>query len=140
MSKLTQPLLFKTHLSVIAVVTVLALLAIPICAPLCAVNTCSSHASNEHCHEMASMAAGTGEHFIAPTKSCGSSDFSAVLVKIDEQAVDSHEARNALSAKILGVRNEQTQPGAFRNSPLGRAHHVPLALANSPQLSAVLRI
>lgn len=86
------------------------------------------------------MAADTGEHFIAPTKSCGSSDFSAVLVKADEQGVDSHEARNALSAKILGVRTEQTQPVAFSNSPLGRAHHVPLELANSSQLSAVLRI
>src|SRR5580658_773950 len=97
MSKPTQSLLPKKYLSAIAVVTVLALLAVPICAPLCAAKTCSSNASNEHCHEMANMGVDTGEHFIALTKSCGSSDFSAVLVKTDEQAMDSRDARNALS-------------------------------------------
>jgi hypothetical protein len=89
---------------------------------------------------MASMTATGGEHFIAPTKSCGSSDFSAVLVKIDEQAVDSHEVRNALSARILGVRAGQTKPVAFSKSLLGRTHQVPLALATSLQLTAVLRV
>jgi hypothetical protein len=140
MSKPTQSLLSKTYLSVIAVLTVLALLAIPICAPLCAAKTCSSNASNEHCHEMANMAADNGEHMIAPTKSCGSFEFSVVLVKADEQAIDSQRVRNTLSGKILGVRAEQTQPVAFPISFLGRAHQVPLALATSPQLAAVLRI
>src|SRR5580700_1581623 len=104
MSKPTQSLLSKTYSSVIAVVTVLALLAVPICAPLCAAKTCSSNASNEHCHEMASIGVNSGEHFTAPTKSCGAFEFSAVLVKADEQAIDSQRVRNALSGKILGVR------------------------------------
>src|SRR5580658_5928847 len=140
MSKPTQSLLSKTYSSVIAVVTVLALLAIPICARLCAANTCSSNASNEHCHEMASMGADGGDQFIAPTKSCGSFDFSAVLLKPDERGIDSRGLRNALPAKIFGVRAEQSQPVAFSNSVLSSARRVPLELANSLQLTAVLRI
>jgi hypothetical protein len=140
MSKPTQSLLPKKYLSAIAVVTVLALLAVPICAPLCAARTCSSNASNEHCHEMASMGANSGEHFTAPTKSCGAFEFSAVLVKADEQAINSQRVRNALSEKILGVRAEQSQPVAFSKSILSSGRQVPLELANSLQLTAVLRI
>jgi hypothetical protein len=140
MSKPTQSLLSKTYLSVIAVLTVLALLAIPICAPLCAAKTCSSNASNEHCHEMANMAADNGEHMIAPTKSCGSFEFSVVLVKADEQAIDSQRVRNTLSGKILGARAEQTQPVAISNSLLGPTHRVPLEFPSSLPLTSVLRI
>jgi hypothetical protein len=140
MSKSITSLASQTYVSVLAVVTVLALLAVPICAPLCAAKTCSSNASNEHCHEMASMGAASGEHFIAPAKSCGSFEFSAVLVKADEQAIDSQRVRNALSGKILGVRAEQSQPVAFSNSILSSARQVSLELANPLQLTAVLRI
>jgi hypothetical protein len=140
MSKSIPSLASKTHLSVIAVVTVLALLAVPVCAPLCAAKACSSNTSNEHCHAMASMAADSGEHLIAPTKSCGSSDLSAILVKANEQAMDSQGTRNAFSAQIPGMQAAGSQPVSFSNSLLRRAHQVPLALANSLQLTSVLRI
>jgi hypothetical protein len=140
MSKPLPSLASQTYISFIAVVIVLSLLAVPICAPLCAVKTCPSNASNEHCHEMASMGADGGDQFIAPTKSCGSFDFTAVLLKPDERGIDSRGLRNALPAKILGVRAEQSQPVAFSNSILSRARRAPLELANSLQLTAVLRI
>jgi hypothetical protein len=140
MNKSIPPLASETYLSIIAVVIALALLAVPICAPLCAAKTCSSNASNEHCHEMASMGADSGEHFLAPAKSCGSFEISAVLVKADERGIDSQRVRNALSGKILGVRAEQSQRVAFSNSILSSARRVPLGLANSLQLTAVLRI
>jgi hypothetical protein len=119
---------------------VLALLAVPICAPLCAAKTCSSSVTNEHCHEMANTGAAGSEHFIAPTKSCGFFDFSAVLVKGDEQAIDSKGVRKPFSGKTLGLRVEQSQPAASSISVLNRARRVPLELANSLQLAAVLRI
>jgi hypothetical protein len=140
MSKSIPSLASKTHLSVIAILTVLALLALPVCAPLCAAKACSSNTSSEHCHAMASMAADSGEHLIAPTKSCGPSDFSAILVKTNEQAMDSQGARSAFSAKIPGLQAAGSQPVPFSNSLLGPAHQIPLASANSLQLTSVLRI
>jgi hypothetical protein len=140
MNKSIPSLASQTYVNVLAVVTVLALLAVPICAPLCAAKTCSSNASNEHCHEMANMGANSGEHFTAPAKSCGAFEFSAVLAKADEQAINSQRVRNALSEKILGVRAEQSQLVAFSNSILSSARQVPLESANSLQLTAVLRI
>ena len=140
MSKSITSLASQTYVSVLAVVTVLALLAVPICAPLCAAKTCSSNVSNEHCHEMASMGADGGEHFIAPTNSCGSFDFSAVLVKADEQAIDSQRVRNVLSGKVFGVRAEQNHPVAFSNPVLSHPRGVRLRLPDSLQLAAVLRI
>jgi hypothetical protein len=89
---------------------------------------------------MASIGADGGQQFIAPSKTCGSFDSSAVLVKADEQAIDSRGVRNALSGKILGVQAEQGQPRTFSNSVLSRARRVPLELVVSLQLTTVLRI
>jgi hypothetical protein len=140
MSKSIRSFASQTYVSVIAVVTVLALLTVPICAPLCAVKTCSSNASNEHCHEVPSSGAEGGAHFIAPAKSCGSFDFSAVLVKANEQAIDSEGVRNTSSAKTPGVAPEQSQPVALLNSILSRPRGVRLRLPDSLQLSPVLRV
>lgn len=139
MSKPTQSLLSKTYLNVIAFVTALALLAIPICAPLCATKACSSNASNEPCHEMATMGAEGGEHFTAPARSCGSFEFSAVLVKGDEQDIGSQELRISPSAKIRGVQAEHGRPVEFSNSMLSRPSGVRLQSQDSLPLTAVLR-
>ena len=89
---------------------------------------------------MASGGADGSQQFIALSKTCGSFDSSAVLVKADEQAIHSRGVRNALSEKILGVQAEQSQPSTLSNSALRRARRVPLESADSLRLTPVLRI
>lgn len=119
--------------TVIALMTVLALLAVPICAPLCAARSCSSRASHEQCHEMASLGANPGDQYVAPTKTCTATDFSAVLVKADEQRADSAPALLSHSPETK-LENVNSGPGR------SGAHRVPLKSKPPSPLSTVLRI
>ncbi|MGB9465199.1 MAG: hypothetical protein WBR10_08810 [Candidatus Acidiferrum sp.] len=124
---------------VFALMTVLALLAAPMCAPLCAARNCSSGARQVHCHGMDGMGAGD-EQFIAPGKTCGAADFSAVLSKSDEQNMSSRGMRSD-SAPVLIGESYQQYFESLRTS-LGHlsAHRIPLEFATSLLLIPPLRI
>jgi hypothetical protein len=117
----------------LALVTVLALLAVPICAPLCAARGCSSHASREQCHEMANMSANPGDQYVAPNKTCTAADFSAALVKADEQRADSAPTQINHSPETE-LESVSTGPGH------SGAHRVPLESKPPSLRNAILRI
>jgi hypothetical protein len=124
----------------LTLVTVLALLVAPICAPLCAAKACSSATGQKQCHEMTSMGRDGGEQFVAASKSCGASDFSAVLVRANEGTVFLQGARNGTAP--LHVRG--APPERFDSLPTTsehlRVHGVPWQLADAVLLTTILRI
>jgi hypothetical protein len=122
----------------LALMTVLALLVAPICAPLCAGKTCasnmrSSRIGQEPCHEMASMGANPADQYLAPSKTCAATDFSAVLVKADRQRANSASALISLSPD---AKLESVNPGPGRSG----AHRVPLESKSPSPLNTILRI
>ena len=126
--------------SVLALLTVLALLAAPVCAPLCAAGACPSGNGHEQCHEMASMGASSGEQFIASSKACGSSDLSAVLVKADGETLLSQEVRSSSAPAVTSGAPEQSL-GDLQASPgRWRVHGVPLESADPFPRMTVFRI
>lgn len=131
--------------SVLALLTMLALLAAPMCAPLCAGKICASGmrspgAGQEPCHDMASMGANGGEQYVASSKTCGATDLSAVLVKPDEQSLLWQVVRDD-SAPVLIAHSPELTLESLRASP-GRwgAHRVPLESKVAVLLNTILRI
>ncbi|MGC1485267.1 MAG: hypothetical protein WA789_15855 [Candidatus Acidiferrum sp.] len=122
----------------IVLVTVLALLVAPVCTSLCAASGCASDAHLEPCHGMASMAANGGEHLLAPSKTCGASDASAVLVSRDEQALLSQGLRSGSSPVLMDVSSGQGLGSSHANP--GRGHRIPPESAEPVQLTTILRI
>jgi len=127
-------------LNAIAIVTVLALLAAPICAPLCAAGTCSSSTRQVQCHEMGTMGADGGEQFVAPSKACGASDFSAVLVKADEQSLLLQEQQRDTHPTLIDASSGDGLGSC--DESLGRwgLHRVPLKSTNLLLPGTILRI
>jgi hypothetical protein len=141
MKKTTQVQTRHLKAMALALVTVLALLAAPMCAPLCAARTCSSSTTNsERCHGMGTMEAEGSGQFVAPGKTCGAAEFSAVLAKPDEQNVSSGEVRSN-SAPVLFFGSHER---GFEDSHkyLGNLNELRIHsnLRNSLLLSTILRI
>ena len=86
--------------AVLAFLTVLALVIAPLCAPLCAAKRCASGARQAQCHDTATTGADGQPQLLAPAKACGVSDFSAVLVKANEEYLFSEGARNPAAPAI----------------------------------------
>src|ERR1700675_503797 len=126
--------------AVLAFLTVLALVTAPVCAPLCAAKSCASGARQEQCHDIATTGADGRPQLVAPSKVCGLGDFSAVLVKADEEYLLSQRARNHAVAVILNGSPELGLE-SLRTGPQRRdVHLIPLDLPDSLQLTTIHRI
>jgi|ERR1700675_340166 hypothetical protein len=127
--------------SVLALVIALALLVAPACAPLCAASACSSRGGRQgQCHDMASMGSYGGKQLVAASKACGAADFSAVLVKTDEQSSLSREVQSDTARALIGglpehgLRSLDESPGRWG------VHRVPLESADLLLPTTILRI
>jgi hypothetical protein len=123
-----------------AALTLLAILIAPACAPLCAAKHCSSGARPEQCHEIASTGDLSGELLIPPGKNCALADFSAVLVKAEEQSSLSRGVRsNPAPAPLL--LSLESAVGSFQANPARWGiHQIPLESSDSLSLTTILRI
>jgi hypothetical protein len=126
--------------SVLALVIALSLLVAPVCAPLCAASACSSGAHQNQCHKMSAIEASGAEHLVAPSKACGAADFSAVLVKANEQSWLSQQGQNDPAPAVRGVSSGHAL-GNLEES-LGRfgLHRVPLKSQDLLLLTTILRM
>jgi hypothetical protein len=132
---------WPANASVLALVIALALLVAPACAPLCAASACSSGGERQgQCHDMAGMGSNGGEQFVGASKACGAADFSAVLVKANEQSSLSREARIDAAPAIISGSPEHGL-GSFDETP-GRwgLHRIPLKSAGLLLPTTILRI
>jgi len=127
--------------SVLALVIALALLVAPACAPLCAASACSSSGERQgQCHEMAGMGSNGGERFVGASKACGAADFSAVLVKPNEQSSLSRAPQSDTAPTLIGVSPGYGR-GSFDESPARFGlHRIPLKSEDSLLLTTILRI
>jgi hypothetical protein len=124
----------------VAFLTVLALVIAPVCAPLCGAKSCAAGARQEQCHDMATMGPDGRPQLVAPSKACGVNDFSAVLVKADEEYLLSQDARNHAAAVILNGLPELGLE-SLRAGPQRRdVHLIPLESSDSLLLTTILRI
>jgi hypothetical protein len=89
---------------------------------------------------MASTGTARGEQYVATSKTCGAIDFSAVLVKADEQSLFWQIVRDD-SAPVPIAHSPQLGLGSLRARP-GRwgVHRVPLESKPSLLLNTILRI
>jgi len=125
---------------VLAFLTVLALVIAPVCAPLCAAKSCASGAQQEQCHDIATTGADGRPQLVATGKFCGLSDFSAVLLRADEEYLLSHGSRIHAAPVILKGPPE-LELESFSTGPQSRdAHLIPLDLPDSVLLTTILRI
>jgi hypothetical protein len=125
----------------LALVIALALLVAPGCAPLCAASACSSGGGRQgQCHDMANMASQGGEQYVATSKTCGATDFPAVLIKADEQSLLWQIVRDD-SAPVLIAHSSELALDSLGASP-GRwgVRRVPLESKVSVLLNTILRI
>jgi hypothetical protein len=123
-----------------AALTLLAILIAPVCAPLCAAKHCSSGARPEQCHEMASRGDFNGEILVAPRKDCALSDYSAVLVKAEEQSSLSRGVRSDPAPAPIRLSLESAV-GSFQANPARWGiHQIPLESSDSLSLTTILRI
>jgi hypothetical protein len=127
--------------SVLALVIALALLVAPACAPLCAANACSSGGERQgQCHDMAGMESHGGEQFVGVGKACGAADFSAVLVKANEQSLLSRAAQSDTAPSLVGVSPDHGR-GSLDESPARFGLlRVPLKSAGLLLPTTILRI
>jgi|SRR5580704_6463226 hypothetical protein len=131
----------RANASVLALVIVLALLVAPVCAPLCAANACSSGGERQgQCHDMAGMESYGGEQLVAASKACGAADFSAVLVKTDEQSSLSQEVQSETAPTLVGGSPEHSLGNLDEGSVRWALHRVPLETADLLLPTTILRI
>jgi hypothetical protein len=131
----------SANAAVLAFLTVLALVIAPVCAPLCAAKSCALGVRPEPCHDMATTRADGGRlQLVAPGKACLASDFSAVLVKPDEEYLLSEGVRNHAAPVILNGSSELGLE-SLRIAPerLG-ADLIPLESSDALRLTTILRI
>jgi hypothetical protein len=125
---------------VLAFLTVLALAIASVCAPLCAAKSCASGLRQEQCHDIATMGPDGRPQLVAPSMVCGLSDFSAVLVKADEENLLSQGARNHAAPVILNGSPELGLE-SLRTGPQRRGVYlILLDLPDSLLLTTILRI
>jgi hypothetical protein len=127
------------NVAVLAILTVLALAIAPACAPLCAAKICSSGTGQGQCHEMASMGADGSERLIAPSRVCGASEFSAVLVKADAQSLLSQGLRNHPAQALINGPSAQSLGSLHVSPDRWDVHRVPIKSANSLLSTTILR-
>jgi hypothetical protein len=126
--------------AVLAFLTVLALVMAPACAPLCAAKSCASGVRQEQCHDLATSGPDGQPRIVAPSKVCGLSDFSAVLVKADEEYLFSQGARNQ-AAPVIPNGPPELGLESFCTGPQRRGvHPLPVDLPDSLRLTTILRI
>jgi hypothetical protein len=127
--------------TLLALVIVLALLVAPACAPLCAASACSSGGERQgQCHDMAGMGSNGGEQFVGASKACGAADFSAVLVKANEQSSLSRTPHSDATPAIISGSPVYGR-GSFDESPARfDLHRIPLKSEDSLLLTTILRI
>jgi hypothetical protein len=131
---------WPANAAVVAFLTVLALVVAPVCAPLCAAKTCASGAPLEQCHDRATPGANGRPQLVAPGKSCGLGEFSAVLLKADEEYLLAQGARSHAALVLL---NGSPALGleSFCTGPQRRdVHLVPLDLPDALLSTTILRI
>jgi hypothetical protein len=141
--RVNQPIPIRArpvNITVLAILTGLALAIAPVCAPLCAAKICPPGAGQGQCHEMPSMGAGGSERFVAPNKPCGASEFSAVLVKAGEQSLLSPELRNDPAQALINGSSAQSLAGLHASPERWVVHRVPIESANFLLLTTILRI
>jgi len=130
----------STGFMALAVLTLLAILVAPICAPLCAASACPSRSSQGQCHEMANMIAGGSEQFVAASKACEASDFSAVLVKPNEKPFSLQNVQRNSEVAFFGRSAEKAPRGLPASATDLSVHPFPLQLADSHSMTPILRI
>jgi hypothetical protein len=131
----------RTNASVLALVVVLALLVAPVCAPLCAASACSSGGERQRqCHDMAGMGSYGGEQLVAAGTACGAADFSAVLVKTDEQPLLSQEVEGNTASALIGGSPGHRLASLDESPGLWSLHQVPLKSVDSLLATTILRI
>jgi hypothetical protein len=123
-----------------AALALLAILIAPVCAPLCAAKHCSAGARPEHCHEMASTGDLSGEILVAPGKDCALADFSAVLVKAEEQSSLSRGVQSDRAPAPLLLSLESAIGSLQANPVRWSIHQTPLESPDPLSLSTILRI
>ena len=124
----------------LAFLTVLALLIAPVCAPLCAAKSCVSGVRQEQCHDVAATGGDGRPQLVAPGTACGVSDFSAVLVRPDEECLLSQGARNP-AARVIHQGSPELRLESLRQGPRGPGVHlIPLESSDSLLLTTILRI
>jgi hypothetical protein len=128
------------NVALLPILTVLALAIAPVCAPLCAAKICSSGTGQSPCHEMASMGANGSERLIAPSKACGASEFSAVLVRVGGQSLLSRELRNDPAQALINGSAGQSLARLHVSPERWGVHRVPIKSANSLLLTTILRV
>jgi len=124
--------------SSLAIVTVLALLLAPVCAPLCAARNCSAGAAKDQCHESSPTSAAQHD-LLTPHKICGNSDFSAVLTNQDEKASFQRGARSIAASSPLSRPAELAATSPIKLVRWGE-HLVPITPSSSLVLTTTLRI
>jgi hypothetical protein len=89
---------------------------------------------------MAVMGASGAEHLVAPSKACGATDFSAVLVKANEQSSLSQELQSDTARALIGISPGHGLASLDESPGRWRLHRVPSKSADALPLTVVLRI
>jgi hypothetical protein len=126
--------------AVLALLTALALVIAPVCAPLCAAKSCASGARPEQCHGMATRGPDGRPQLVAPSRACGVSDFSAVLVKADEEYLLSQGARNHAEPAVPNRSPALGLESLGTGAPRWDGQFVPLDSPDSLLLTTILRV
>jgi len=130
----------RTARAALAFLTALALVIAPVCAPLCAAKRCVSGVRQEQCHDVATTGSDGRPELVAPGTACGVSDFSAVLVKADEEYLLSQGARNP-AAPVIHNGSSALGLESLRLGPRRPGVHlIPLESSDSLLLTTILRI
>jgi hypothetical protein len=100
----------------------------------------SSETHHESCHEMPNMPANGDDHYTAPNKTCGATDFSAVLATADEQSSLLQAVRSGPTPTLI-VPSPAHGLDSFRAiQERWAVHRVPLESNDFLPLTTTLRI
>ncbi|MGA2098876.1 MAG: hypothetical protein ABSH39_21505 [Candidatus Acidiferrum sp.] len=124
----------------LALVTVLAMLIAPICAPLCAAKTCSSPRVGEQCHDMGAVLDSATGKIASSHKSCRVLEFSAVLLKLNEESSLSQYVRNDFSSLAISYSGLSAQAVLGAGSENQAVHKDSFGSPDSLSLITILRI
>jgi hypothetical protein len=89
---------------------------------------------------MANMGPDGSERLIAPSKICGSPDFSAVLAKSDGQTLVSQGAQNSPEQTLINRSSEQDFANLHSSPERWDVHRIPSRSASSLLFTTILRI
>lgn len=123
-----------------ALLTLLAILIAPVCAPLCAAKHCSPAARLEQCHKTASTGDRSGDVLVAPGKDCAIADFSAVVVKAEEHSPLKRAARSDPAPAPIHLSLESVVGSLHASRDRWDIHRIPLESPDSLKLTTILRV